>query len=383
MSIKVMSWKSHCYFQLPSLVLTPVQKLTNDAIKLTIQVIYLKPALEQIRVASVIRVTGAWTGLLKDWLDQQQLAASDLRPVLARWSSQDNVPVGIWRRMLAEALELVPDRAAPELEVGACVTPSHVGVLGYLVLATDTLGEAMLAYQRYESLFYGTSLVQISITEDEAEIRWPASDNELGQQADGVAIAALVTFLRRQVDQPPPPSAISFLHSAGPESARAYEAFFGCPVIWDDRCVRVRFPLRYLSMPMPRRDPTLRRLLDRQAQAMLQALPQSTEADRQMQRVVLRMLSEGEPTLARTATAMHMSSRTLQRRLSRHSLTWQQWLDRSREQLAHQYLEDRSLTLADIALLLGFSEQSAFNRAYRRWTGRSPGRDRREATLCD
>ena len=332
-------------------------------------------------MARVIRVTGAWTGLLKDWLDQQALDAENLRPELARWSTQDNVPVDAWRRMLSDGLALTPGHPAPELAVGACVTPRHVGVLGYLVLATDTLGEAMLAYQRYETLFYGTSLAQIELTESEAEIRWPPSDNELGQQADGVAIAALVTFLRRQIDHPPPPSAISFLHCVDTESAHAYDAFFGCPVTWSDSHVRVRFPLRYLSLPMPRRDPTLRRLLDRQARAMLQALPQSSEADRQMQRVVLRMLSDGEPTLARAAAAMHMSPRTLQRRLARHGLSWQQWLDRSREKLAHQYLEDGSLTLADIALLLGFSEQSAFNRAYRRWTGRSPGRDRRRALI--
>ena len=75
---------------------------------------------------------------------------------------------------------------------------------------------------------------------------------------------------------------------------------------------------------------------------------------------------------------MHMSPRTLQRRLARYQLSWQQWLDRNREQLARQYLDDTSLTLTDIALLLGFSEQSAFTRAYRRWTGNSHGRERRQ-----
>ena len=75
---------------------------------------------------------------------------------------------------------------------------------------------------------------------------------------------------------------------------------------------------------------------------------------------------------------MHVSVRTLQRRLDARELTWQQLLDRTREQLAHQYLADRSLTLGDIALLLGFSEQSAFNRAFRRWTGQTPARIRRQ-----
>jgi AraC-like DNA-binding protein len=58
-------------------------------------------------------------------------------------------------------------------------------------------------------------------------------------------------------------------------------------------------------------------------------------------------------------------------------MTWQQLLDRTREQLARQYLADRTLTLSDIALLLGFSEQSAFNRAFRRWTGLTPAHVRR------
>lgn len=333
-------------------------------------------------MARVIRVTGAWTGLLSDWLDQEGLDASPLRIALARWAARDNVPVPVWRDLLAQGLALVPGRVAPELGVGACVLPGHVGVLGYLVLASDTLGEAMLAYQRYETLFYGASLAEIEVIGDQAEMRWPPSDHELGQQADGVAIAALVTFMRRQIDQPPPPSSVSFLESVDAETGRAYEAFFGCPVTWNDSHVRVRFPLHYLSLPMPRRDPTLRELLDRQARALVRALPEgsgdSSSTDRQLQQVLLKLLSDGEPTLARAASAMHMAPRTLQRRLARHQLSWQQWLDRSREQLARQYLVDPSLTLTDIALLLGFSEQSAFTRAYSRWTGNSPGRERRQ-----
>ncbi|MGB1949563.1 MAG: helix-turn-helix domain-containing protein [Marinobacter sp.] len=335
-------------------------------------------------MARVMRVTGAWTGLLSDWLDQQGLDADALRPELARWASQDNVPVAVWRDLLARGLARGvlegANPVAPELEVGACVRPGHVGVLGYLVLASDTLGEAMLAYQRYETLFYGATLAEIVIEGEHAEMRWPPSEDELGQQADGAAIAALVTFLRRQIDDPPPPSGVSFLGTVSEAAAEAYERFFGCPVRWTDSHVRVRFPLQYLGIPMPRRDPTLRALLDRQAQALLRALPGSSDTERQLQQVLLKLLADGEPTLARAASAMHMSPRTLQRRLAGHGVSWQQWLDRSREQLARNYLADTSLTLTDIALLLGFSEQSAFTRAYQRWTGTSPGRARRQVS---
>ncbi len=329
-------------------------------------------------MAQVLRVTGAWTGLLRDWLDQEGLDAWEIRTALARWAADDNVPVAVWRGLLERAVALVPERVAPELAIGACVTPAHVGVLGYLVLASDTLGEAMLAYQRYERLFYGINVAELTSVGDQVEIRWPQSTSDLGQLGDGVAIAALLTFLRRQMDQAPPLTEVGFHHSVDARALDAYRDFFGCPVCFNDPYVRVRFSTAHLNTPMPRRDPTLRRLLDSQAQALLRALPGSSEMERLLQQVLLRLLADGEPTLARAAQAMHMAPRTLQRRLAGHGLSWQQWLDRSREQLAAEYLADPGLTLSDIALLLGFSEQSAFTRAYRRWTGSSPGRQRRQ-----
>ena len=77
-----------------------------------------------------------------------------------------------------------------------------------------------------------------------------------------------------------------------------------------------------------------------------------------------------------------MSVRTLQRRLAERQLTWRELLDRTREQLARHYLADLSLTLGDIALLLGFSEHSAFSRAYRRWTGNTPARARKQTAMA-
>lgn len=324
-----------------------------------------------------MRINGAWTGLLTDWLDQKQLDAASTRARLTRYAPDDNVPVPVWRELLEEGLAWASTDSAPELDVGACVQPRHVGVLGYLVLACETLGDAMLAYQRYERLFYGEQLAQITTDGTNAEIRWPQTPEPLGQKADGVAIAALVTFLRRQLDDPPPPSGIAFHDPVSRERASAYEAFFGCPVVFGDDYVRVRLPLHELQMPMPRRDPTLRQLLDRQADALLRTLADDQLLEDQLHRNLLRLLAEGEPSLARMARCLHMAPRTLQRRLARHGLSWQQWLDHAREQLARQYLADPALSLNEIALLLGFSEQSAFTRSFSRWTGQTPGQIRR------
>lgn len=324
-------------------------------------------------MASIIRVTGAWTGLLSDWLDQEQLAAPDIRALLARWQPEDMVPVPAWASVLERALALRPQLPVASLAVGALVQPRHVGVMGYVVLASSNLGEAMLAYQRYERLFYGVELAQLSLEGEDAEIRWPREAPPFTQLTDAVAIAALVTFMRRQVDSPPPPSLVGFVYPPPPaEQIAVYEAFFGCPVRFNDTHTRVRFPARYLILPSAHSDPGLRALLDRQADALLRALPDSDAFDKALQQVMLKLLPEGAATLPRAAAGLYVSVRTLQRRLDARAITWQGLLDRTREQLAREYLADRALSLGDIALLLGFSEQSAFNRAFRRWTGQAP-----------
>lgn len=331
-------------------------------------------------MASIVRVTGAWTGLLADWLDKEHLPAPDIRAALARWAPDDIVPIPVWREVLESAIALRPQLKAPGLAIGAMVQPRHVGVMGYVVLSSRNLGEAMLAYQRYERLFYGADLAEVSVDAHDVEIRWKLSSADMGQLVDSVGIASLISFLRRQVESPPPPSLITFIHPApiDAEEMAAYETFFGCPVQFDDAYTRVRFPLAYLAIPMPHSDPGLRALLDRQAQALLLALPNSDAFDRALQQVMVRLLPENTATLQRAADALHVSVRTLQRRLDARELSWQHMLDRTREQLARQYLADRALTLGDIALLLGFSEQSAFNRAFKRWTGQTPARVRRQ-----
>lgn len=325
----------------------------------------------------ILRVTGAWTGLAMDWLQQQDVDAPELMKTLVQCRTLETVPLPLWRHILFECVGLSRGSIAPELDIGAFVQPEHVGKLGYLILASETLGDAMLAYQRYESVFYGVNLVKLDVRDQQVNIRWPQSEKGPGPIADGVAISALVTFIKRQLSDSPSPSQIAFCGTASFAKQKAYEVFFQCPVLFDQPEVSVHFPLSVLQRVMPQRDPALRSLLDRQIQALVRALPSITGFESRLQQALLKLFIEGEPTLQRAAHAMNMSSRTLQRRLQAHELTWQQWLDVSREQLAMDYLSNLSLSLSDIALLLGFSEQSAFTRAYRRWTGHSPGQVRR------
>ena len=331
-------------------------------------------------MATSMRVTGAWVQLLTDWLDKENLPAPELRSILDSRGPADIVALPLWRELLARAVALRPELPAPGLAIGALVQPRHVGVLGYLTLTCQTLGEVMLAYQRYESLFYGRDLVEVEAGADRMTMRWPAAV-AVGELADSVSVAAMITFIRRLLERRLVPLRVSFVFAA-PDAGvrRAYREFLGCPVAFGAGHTSVSFPLSFLGLSLPRSDAASRALLDHQARALLRALPDSDDFDRALQRTLVGLLPEGRVSLRRVAERLHVSPRTLQRRLAGRALSWQMLLDRTREQLADQCLADRSLTLGEIALLLGYSEHSAFSRAYRQWTGRTPERARRSAS---
>ncbi|WVM87642.1 hypothetical protein UMZ34_13865 [Halopseudomonas pachastrellae] len=97
----------------------------------------------------------------------------------------------------------------------------------------------------------------------------------------------------------------------------------------------------------------MRALLEQQARALALALPVADALDRALQQALVRRLPEGEVSLARAAADLHLSVRSLQRRLQQRGLSWRQLLERTRQQLAQAYLADSALQLGEIALLLG------------------------------
>ena len=332
-------------------------------------------------MATPMRVTGAWVQQLTDWLDLHQLAAPALRLLLDSRRQDEAVPLAFWQSLLAQAVELPTGEPVPALEIGAQVRPRHVGVLGYLTLASRTLGEAMQVYQRYEQLFYGQQLVRVRRQGELVVMYWSA-EATTGALADTVAIAALVSFLRRLLPDVSAMAQVSFVFAAPDKAAcAAYDAFFGCRVRFAANATEVALPVAWLGRPLPHSDPAGREQLDQQARALMLAQPAADSFDRALQHALVRRLPEGEVALKQVALDLHLSVRSVQRRLAQRQLSWRGLLERTRLQLAEQYLADPALQLGEVALLLGFSEQSAFNRAFRRWTATTPARFRRDLRL--
>ena len=189
-------------------------------------------------MAMPMRVTGGWIQLLTDWLDLYQFPAPDLRLLLDSRRQDEAVPLALWQQLLERASMLPATAVVPALEIGAQVRPRHVGVLGYLSLASHTLGEALQVYQRYEQLFYGQQLGRVRVQDELVVLCWDA-DASTGASADTVAIAALVSFLRRLLPEVSAVARVGFVFPAPDARSRAaYDAFLA-----------VR---SYLTLPLPR-----------------------------------------------------------------------------------------------------------------------------------
>jgi len=127
------------------------------------------------------------------------------------------------------------------------------------------------------------------------------------------------------------------------------------------------------SAPSRRAEPALRAVLSRYADEALERRGVGSRLAGRLMPLIMETLASGGASLESLAPRLGMSPRTLQRRLSEEETTFSEELDRARQSLAGRYLSNKSLSVGEVAWLLGYSEPSAFVRAFERWTGTTPG----------
>jgi len=170
------------------------------------------------------------------------------------------------------------------------------------------------------------------------------------------------------------PQAVEFVYPA-PADAAPYRAAFRCPVSFNAPRDSMLFAHADATAPLPTFNPQLAELHERFAGEYLRQFDHAQTSYRARE-VIIRRLPDGEPRRDAVADELHMSERTLQRRLQDEATSFLQLLDDTRRELAEQYLSRLQLSLAQAAYLLGFADQSSFFRACRRWFKLSPGQYR-------
>ena len=251
-------------------------------------------------------------------------------------------------------------------------------VTGYAMSHSPTLGTALRRLSRYGRLLYEGMSFRLTVGPETTALSYGVVNAALLLPIASIewSLANIVLWAARSMGCRLPLTQVTWQQPA-PVSRNAYRQFFQSELMFEAELNALVFPTIWLDQPLLNTDSGLCNLLDRYAESLLLALPESESFITQLQHLIARELKGREPKLDAIAAQLGYSPRTLQRKLQQANTSFQHLLDDIRKELALQHLKDTSLTTSEIALLLGFSENSAFNRAFRRWTTMTPGEYRK------
>jgi AraC-like DNA-binding protein len=183
-----------------------------------------------------------------------------------------------------------------------------------------------------------------------------------------------VLHLRAETEQRLRVSFVSLTHE--PDDRADLERLLGCPVRARAAWAGVEFPTEVAQLPLRRRDSTLRRVLEAHAAGIAAPAPAEKSVVAAARAGISSRIG-APPSLNAIARQLAIAPRTLQRRLADDGVTYQQLVDLVRRETAERLLRDATLGVSEIGYLLGFSEPSAFHRAFKRWHEVTPQEYRR------
>jgi len=280
----------------------------------------------------------------------------------------ERVPVDSVRRLFDAAVEATGDPyfglfAANYLHVG------NFHALGYALLASGDLRDLTQRLCRYFRLLSTTSIPTLTEHEAIASLEFRLRD-ESPDLTDDMFGLFLVRLIRDLSDGRVKPVRAGLHRPTPPDGGFRHAQTFGCPITFGARFSVFTFDRDALDVPMAAASRELAEHNERIAATHLAKLERSDVRTR-VRALLLQELA-GAVTKERIAAKLFMSPRTLQVKLAQCDTSFQDIVNETREALARGYIESSVMSVTEIAFTLGFADTSAFSRAFRRWTGRSP-----------
>ncbi len=259
------------------------------------------------------------------------------------------------------------------LRAGAAMNCDDYAAFGLAWKSAATLRGSYERAERYGRVLGSVTTFEIENTDSGAFMHLHReSERRLGVRLANEETIASITSMSRQISiEEFKPIGVFFKHSA-PKSKVDHEAYFRCPVQFESDRDALLVSNETLQTPNKLADGGISRFFDTHLEAEIFKLKDDFSLDRLIRIHVSKSLSEGVPSISAVAKHFGMSGRTLQRRLSDQGYSYQTMVDELRRQLAGRLLKQTNYSLAEVAFMTGFSEQSAFNRAFKRWEAQTP-----------
>lgn len=275
---------------------------------------------------------------------------------------------------LLDVYELAEDHLAPNfgLRQGKQLNSNDYGTLG---LSWKTCLEAidvLRNVKRYMVLV--TNDGSISLSENASTITLTL-DRDVYQKGVKTTIEVpfvmLLEVIKEVTGKQIIPLEVCFKHSIS--MVEDFAEYFGCPVHSNSKENTITFDAKSLNITTLKADRFIHDFITQRMEEEKKKLSEKgDELTEEINKILKESMASGIPSLAQIGDYLGISGRTLKRRLSDRNLTFRDLVQKNREETAIQLLSQTSQSIGEIAFLTGFSEQSAFNRAFKKWTGQTP-----------
>ena len=261
------------------------------------------------------------------------------------------------------------------LHAARTVTVKQMGLVGYAMQHSASLGDALGRLGRYQRILSEAVRFDLKRSGDEFEVAWTTHPSLVSLRAPiEVSMTMLLRASRELTGVPVTPLRLE-MPMKQPADLSEYRAEFSCPMFFDSENSSMTFAAGDLDLPTVTPDETLVGYLDQLAEIAASPLDANKDSTATaVRRTLWSLLPSGRPSVWHTAREMGVSVRTLQRRLGEEGCSFSEVLDGLRRDISEELLDEGHRSVADIAFLLGYSEPSAFHRAYRRWQKSPPSR---------
>jgi AraC-like DNA-binding protein len=266
-------------------------------------------------------------------------------------------------------------------ELGLCIAQQEsyedLGLVAHVVLNSKTIGEGMKQYIRLFSVVNEAIELEFEESPKQAQLKFIYKNSDYYNVSDmerTLAIAVNRTAKATGIDTMV--YAVHFQHSK-PAYAEKYKELFNCKVLFDQPYCEVVFDLKLLHLKPKRRNPHMRMaMLNYANQTMSRLFKRSIS--HKVKRLIEKNICDGSFDAEMVSNQLNMSRQTMYRKLKNDGASYSELVDQVRQDKAFFLLKQSQLPLTVIAYDLGFSELSAFTRAFKRWTGKNPAEYRKQ-----
>jgi AraC-like DNA-binding protein len=328
----------------------------------------------------------AATGLIEALEAAGQDPAEVLRSVeLDRQSFADPhgiIPTADFARVLEEAARATGDESFG-LHFGEHYHPKNMGPVVYVVLNSPTFLVGFQNVARYLKVHNSAAEISFEPGEKWAYLRHRLADlpDESRRQHNEYSLAVGLGTIRLMAGSDWSPVEVQFDHKAPSHTAEQIRVF-GAPVTYGHTTNAFVIEHELCQRPVPAADARLYPIIRQYLEGILEEMPRENDLLTSVRRTIGETMRDGDPTLSQVAQKMAIGPRTLQRRLREYGVDFKKLVEDTRRRVSLRYLRDPNHTLTEVAYLLGYSEVSAFNRAFKRWTGSTPSDYRRRPDMA-